>query len=1486
MEEMKMNPLSDPGEDVSSFGFSLLSKALWGGVGLGSVVFTVLMGYVISTRPPIRQGERPPLFEDVVDISDSITKKELRSTVRSLSNLGSRLVGREGCDDASKYVLERFRFEGLRDVKADQFNVTIPGPAEASIDFEDGVRIPIHPFWPNGVRPAVLAPEGEELRIVDVGKGMGVDLDGKEVEDSAVILDLMSGRRWMDLAGLGARLLLFPEDPNILRPEAEDKVASIPIDMPRFWVEDRHAEELRARHNQRALVRSQLSWENRVGWNVMGWLDGTEPDSGDAPVVLAAYYDAVSVVPDLCPGADQAASMACLFQLLKVLSANRPARSVLFLATSSHCYGLQGMRDFVERYLLTQALEPAMVICLDLSSGSSRLGCFFKGSLVEQEENNLKSRFAELGRTLLSESRALEQALGVGTGQRYVDAINNTAGKNWRCYFPGPFPGEHELVNMAGIPSVCFATVDDARRYWDTPLDRFERVRWDELLDQVRFLCCLLPDWINRSGPFLRRSPDRVWTSLVGRTVTFDMQSSYVPDDPVQGALVMIRSPWEQDFMAGIRGVPVLTSDENGVFRFGGLPSVKGSGGYWGQQKVEMFVVDGLTGDVVMAPNLGPEGALNYPLEVQMDFEEKEVTAVMFPCDTLSLYDLVDQRTYRPFRVIDIYDARTNSSPFEYGYSLSHRHPCATVYVRQGGSVRVAMGIGPVGRQLVLLNGSREDPLGVGFQSSSKRTIKRIPFAAARDLWNLNEMRLERLRSRGVSNSLAQELHDEALRHILQAEEALLTNKLGEFLSASRAAWSTEARAYPDILSTTNDVVKGALFHLFLVLPFSYFTERLLIGSRSLDKRIMGTAGVFMVTFMVYRYLHPAFALTLTPFIVLLAFVIGTLSILVIVIVIKKFEERLEQMKTESLGVHQADLERLSAALVAFTLGISSMRRRRVRTGLTCSSIVLLTFTILSFTSVTPQLRRNEVEFRRGNPAYRGLLVRDRIWSPLLPEVYEGLREEMGKDAVIAPRAWYYSALVGQRSFVEVDYLQRGASLTVSSILGMSQGEKDIFPVEQMLTAGRWLKDGALEVIVPTNVAWDLGLLPSDVEEAKLRVLGLDLLLVGICDPSRVKAVPDLDGEMITPVDHLLMAEKRREEGEPDPDELERYVHMAPESTIIMPYDLLLPMGGQLRSVALGAETDEIVSDILNQLMVRAEFTVFSCDGKQVKLYSSIGRMGLGGTRSLFVPMVLAGMIVLNTMLGSVSERTREIGVYSSVGLAPSHVGALFLAEASVYALIGGVCGFIMGQAVAKVAVEFSLLADAGVNYSSMSAVGISVSVMGIVLLSALYPARMASRVAVPALERQWRLPSPQGEEIVLDLPFTVSGSSALGILGYLYEFLSAHVERSVGHFATDNVALRLGMQDEVELLFDVWLAPFDLGVSQNTILRALAQDEDGFRGLRMVMRRLSGDEASWISVNRTFINGMRKQFLIWRTLRVADRERYTQWVEQILRKE
>lgn len=64
------------------------------------------------------------------------------------------------------------------------------------------------------------------------------------------------------------------------------------------------------------------------------------------------------------------------------------------------------------------------------------------------------------------------------------------------------------------------------------------------------------------------------------------------------------------------------------------------------------------------------------------------------------------------------------------------------------------------------------------------------------------------------------------------------------------------------------------------------------------------------------------------------------------------------------------------------------------------------------------------------------------------------------------------------------------------------------------------------------------------------------------------------------------------------------------------------------------------------------------------------------------VSLIVAGMNIMNVMLVSVKERTREIGIKKAIGAKSSMIAAEFLAESAMISLCGGLLGIIIGNAV------------------------------------------------------------------------------------------------------------------------------------------------------------------------------------------------------------
>jgi putative ABC transport system permease protein len=105
--------------------------------------------------------------------------------------------------------------------------------------------------------------------------------------------------------------------------------------------------------------------------------------------------------------------------------------------------------------------------------------------------------------------------------------------------------------------------------------------------------------------------------------------------------------------------------------------------------------------------------------------------------------------------------------------------------------------------------------------------------------------------------------------------------------------------------------------------------------------------------------------------------------------------------------------------------------------------------------------------------------------------------------------------------------------------------------------------------------------------------------------------------------------------------------------------------------------------------------------------------------------------MALVTMMGSVRERTVEIGIFRAMGFRKSHVIRIVLLEAGMIAAAAGVAGYFAGVGATKVLLPlFSEGSGHGaVSFDPVLAGGAFVASIILGLSASLYPALMASRL-------------------------------------------------------------------------------------------------------------------------------------------------------------
>ena len=111
------------------------------------------------------------------------------------------------------------------------------------------------------------------------------------------------------------------------------------------------------------------------------------------------------------------------------------------------------------------------------------------------------------------------------------------------------------------------------------------------------------------------------------------------------------------------------------------------------------------------------------------------------------------------------------------------------------------------------------------------------------------------------------------------------------------------------------------------------------------------------------------------------------------------------------------------------------------------------------------------------------------------------------------------------------------------------------------------------------------------------------------------------------------------------------------------------------------------------------------------------------------IVIFIGSLLVLVTMMGSVNERTREIGIFRAIGFRRGHVMQIILLEAMLLGIIGGILGFGIGNLIAYgiIPVVMKDGVFAGIN-ANLGIISILMAV-ALSLLASLYPAFKASNM-------------------------------------------------------------------------------------------------------------------------------------------------------------
>lgn len=1141
---------------------------------------------------------------------------------------------------------------------------------------------------------------------------------------------------------------------------------------------------------------------------------------------------------------------------------------------------------------LVKDMDLSAAVSLHLSSHGDGIGAFNQGWLypLKPEISRIEA-YSALDQVLRDAASQTEPAQD---SFPFLDTLRPSRLRSWQDYFFDRPALGGEVSALAGYLGMSLVTVDDARPMWGTPYDSVEKVNPEGVRNQ-----CIL---VGRLVQSLARAPrlqtgnlPRMGFSNVTGRAKFLRHGELFADQAAPGTVILaFQGPGRYHAVA----------DETGTFRIKGVADKKH---VWDKVIIEGYRFDPADGSVAWAIDKRQTGKHAY--RVKMDRRSMETDLVMFACKESTVFNLLEPRSFRYMTKIDIIDGRREALPLRYWYSRIDTRSSIidSIYLEPGTPLKMTLSDTVLRNKMILINAGDTAPEGIGYRIEKWPFIYRTGFRTARDMWALLGPRIDNLEKRGIFNERIRGFQQEGVGALEEAEEALTTRNYSRFSEAASKSWALAIWVYDDVEKTQKDVLFGVLFYIALFVPFAFCMERLVFSFTDIHKRIIAFCGILLLLIVVIYNVHPAFQLAYSPMVVILAFFIMGLSMMVTLIIFFRFEKEMVLLQRQAKHMKTPEISRWKAFVAAFFLGVGNLRRRRLRTALTCITLIILTFTIMSFTSVKTMRRHSRLPLPEPVP-YQGFLLKNVNWFDLPSEALNIVSNAFEKTGIAAPRVWFENEDRTRPTRIPVRFKEN--TYEAQGLIGLSSQEGIVTGLDRILVGGRWFRDNERQaVLLPERMAVSLGIDPERPEGQVVQLFGVPHAVTGIFSGRKFQEFSDLDGEPLTPVTFpgevsMEMREVEMEALESGEDVRQfqgRYQHIAADLVVIIPHQALLAGGGHLKAIAVRPLTETPVQVLAKRLVDRFALSLFSGEPDGAFLYQAGDTLSYSGVPNVMIPLAISIFIVLNTMIGSVYERKREIGIYTSVGLAPFHVSFLFIAEALAFGVLSVVLGYLLAQTTAKIFADTSLWAGITVNYSSLAGVAAMILVILVVLVSVIYPSRVAAEIAMPDVQRSWELPAPRNNILEVTLPFLMKYGEHRSIGGFLFEYFSEYQDVSHGLFSTadshvsfqcltlpEDAALKSVLAEEaccieecVVIHSKVWLAPFDFGIMQDLeVSFCPAREEAGFLEITVRLERKSGEADAWMRIIRAFLHDLRKELLVWRSLDESAKKQYDRLIE------
>ncbi len=194
------------------------------------------------------------------------------------------------------------------------------------------------------------------------------------------------------------------------------------------------------------------------------------------------------------------------------------------------------------------------------------------------------------------------------------------------------------------------------------------------------------------------------------------------------------------------------------------------------------------------------------------------------------------------------------------------------------------------------------------------------------------------------------------------------------------------------------------------------------------------------------------------------------------------------------------------------------------------------------------------------------------------------------------------------------------------------------------------------------------------------------------------------------------------------------------DDCLYMPYTTVIRNGGNITSYTITVQDENNVNEAKKVLETALTdyfgssdyYTVISMAEMLDSMNTMINALVAVLAGIAAISLIVGGIGIMNIMLVSVSERTREIGIRKSLGAKESYIMQQFVIEAALTSALGGVLGILLGKLLSSlVTMAINALSDFSMTVApTWTSIGVAFAIsVGIGVLFGYLPAKKAARL-------------------------------------------------------------------------------------------------------------------------------------------------------------